>query len=140
MLREQRIEYLNHKTGCTTHIAKALLIGAVIAVVALPVGALGSRLGIWPFTGGFLLLALSQVTQLWQFWAIWLALGVVNAAVLYEACFAIITVTVGAQAKRAITLVTLFAGFANTICFPSAYLLCHEKQLLLRNYFLLRLF
>ena len=73
--------------------------------------------------GAVLLVLLSQVTELWQFWAVWLALGVVNAACLYETCFAILTVTLGAEARRAITMVTLFAGFAGTVSFPSAYLL-----------------
>jgi len=73
--------------------------------------------------GAVLLVALSQVTQLWQFWAVWLLIGLVNGACLYEACFAIITVTVGQRAKQAITTVTLVAGFAGTISFPSAYLL-----------------
>ena len=73
--------------------------------------------------GAGLLVVLSLVTQVWQFWAVWLAIGVVNAACLYEACFAIITVTMGGLARRAITLVTLFAGFAGTISFPSAYAL-----------------
>lgn len=73
--------------------------------------------------GVVLLVALSQVTTLWQFWAVWLALGVVNAACLYESCFAIITVITGSNARRAITQVTLWAGFAGTISFPSAYAL-----------------
>ena len=41
--------------------SKALLVGAVVGIVALPVGALGTKLGIWPFTGGFLLLAVGVV-------------------------------------------------------------------------------
>lgn len=73
--------------------------------------------------GALLMIALSMVQELWQFWAIWLCLGVINAACLYEACFAIITVTVGDQAKKAITVTTLYAGFAGTISFPSAYAL-----------------
>ena len=73
--------------------------------------------------GIVLLVLLSQATELWQFWAIWLGLGVVNALCLYEACFAIITVTVGSNARRAITIVTLWAGFAGTVSFPSAYAL-----------------
>jgi uncharacterized protein (DUF1499 family) len=36
--------------------AKAILIGAIIAAVLLPIGALGTRLGIWPFQIGLLLL------------------------------------------------------------------------------------
>lgn len=73
--------------------------------------------------GALLLVALSQVNTLWQFWAVWLAIGLVNGCCLYEACFAIITVTVGARAKHAITVVTLVAGFAGTVSFPSAYFL-----------------
>ena len=80
------------------------------------------------FLGGIglsavLLMALSQVTNLWQFWAIWLAIGVVNAGILYEACFAIITVVTGARARTGITVVTLVAGFAGTVCFPAFYVL-----------------
>jgi MFS family permease len=74
-------------------------------------------------TGAVLLALLSQVTALWQFWAVWLAIGLVNGACLYEACFAIITVTVGSRARQAITMVTLVAGFAGTVSFPSAFLL-----------------
>ena len=73
--------------------------------------------------GAALLIVLSMIGSVWQFWAVWLAIGTVNAACLYEACFAIITVTVGTLAKRVITLVTLVAGFAGTISFPSAYAL-----------------
>ncbi|MFM8354065.1 MAG: DUF1499 domain-containing protein [Gammaproteobacteria bacterium] len=41
--------------------SRAILIGAVIAAVLLPVGALGTRLGIWSFMGGFMLLAAGTV-------------------------------------------------------------------------------
>ncbi|MEM7190765.1 MAG: MFS transporter, partial [Pseudomonadota bacterium] len=74
-------------------------------------------------TGAILLVILSFVQTIWQFWAVWLALGVVNAACLYEACFAIITVITGPKAKKFITVTTLVAGFAGTISFPSAYAL-----------------
>jgi predicted MFS family arabinose efflux permease len=73
--------------------------------------------------GGFLLVLLAAVREVWQFWAVWLALGVVNAACLYEATFAIITTTVGAAARRAITIVTLVAGFAGSVSFPAAWAL-----------------
>ncbi|NOX50955.1 MAG: DUF1499 domain-containing protein [Gammaproteobacteria bacterium] len=39
----------------------ALLIGAIVAVVALPLGAVGTKLGIWSFMGGFALLAVGVV-------------------------------------------------------------------------------
>ena len=69
------------------------------------------------------MIALSQVTQIWQFYVIWLAMGVMMSVALYEACFAIITVTVGAGARTAITTVTLVGGFAGTISFPAAHFL-----------------
>ncbi|MEM9138944.1 MAG: MFS transporter [Pseudomonadota bacterium] len=73
--------------------------------------------------GAVLLILLSFVDQLWHFWTIWLAMGIVNAACLYEACFAIITVTTGQKARKAITVTTLYAGFAGTISFPTAFAL-----------------
>ncbi len=73
--------------------------------------------------GAVLLASLAWVTELWQFWAIWIAIGLVNACILYEACFAIITVLLGAKARSGITTVTLVAGFAGTVCFPAYFAL-----------------
>lgn len=41
--------------------SKAILIGGIAAVAAMPAGALGTRLGLWPFTTGFLILAAGVV-------------------------------------------------------------------------------
>lgn len=41
--------------------ASALMIGAIIGLVCLPLGALGTKLGIWSFMGGFMLLAVGSV-------------------------------------------------------------------------------
>lgn len=71
--------------------------------------------------GAGLLVALGFVQELWQFWAIWIAIGAVNACILYEPLFAILTVTLGSRARAGITIVTLVAGFAGTVCFPSFY-------------------
>lgn len=104
----------------------SLVISAVLAPV---VGRLIDHgLGRFAFTGcallGAVLLAqLSRVTALWQFYVIWLGLGVAMAGALYEACFAVLTRAMGTGAKRAITLVTLIAGFAGTVSFPSAHVL-----------------
>lgn len=76
--------------------------------------------------GAALLVALAMVRELWQFWAVWLALGVINAFCLYEATFAIITTTIGMAARRAITQVTLVAGFAGSVSFPSAWWLAER--------------
>ena len=41
--------------------ATALMIGGVVALVCLPLGALGTKAGIWGFQGGFMLLAVGAV-------------------------------------------------------------------------------
>ncbi len=71
----------------------------------------------------FLLVLLSRVTQFWQFFAIWLMLGIAMGGMLYEATFSVLTRVMGNRAKQAITLVTLLAGFAGTISFPAAHYL-----------------
>jgi hypothetical protein len=45
------------------------------------------------------------------------------AGTLYEACFAVLTRTMGMRSKQAITLVTLVAGFAGTLSFPGNHAL-----------------
>lgn len=75
------------------------------------------------FTGSTLfaslnLVLLSQVTALWHFYTVWFLLGACMAGMLYEATFTILTRAMGNQRKRAITLVTLVAGFAGTLSFP----------------------
>jgi MFS family permease len=73
--------------------------------------------------GAFCLIALSFVTELRVFYLVWGLIGVMMAGCLYEPCFALITHARGVNAKQAIILVTLVAGFASTISFPSAHAL-----------------
>ena len=80
------------------------------------------------FTGGAvlgaaLLALLSAVTEFWQFFCIWIGLGVAMSATLYEACFAVLVRSTGDRARRAITIVSIVAGLAGTVAFPSAHLL-----------------
>ncbi|MEP1210009.1 MAG: MFS transporter [Rhizobiaceae bacterium] len=69
------------------------------------------------------LIALSQVGQLWQFYLVWLLLGLCMAASLYEPCFANLIRHLGDNAKPAITRITLIAGLAGTVAFPTAHTL-----------------
>jgi len=55
------------------------------------------------------------------FMALWLVVGLCMSACLYEPCFAMITRTRGAEARKGITMVTLVAGFASTITFPLSH-------------------
>ena len=80
------------------------------------------------FTGGAalgaaLLALLSLVTEPWQFVCIWIGLGVAMSGTLYEACFAVLVRSTGDRARRAITIVSVVAGLAGTVAFPSAHLL-----------------
>jgi MFS family permease len=70
--------------------------------------------------GGVTVALLSVVDQVWEFYLAWLVLGVAMAGCLYEPCFAYVTRIRSETAKRAITLITLIAGLAGTVSFPTA--------------------
>lgn len=70
--------------------------------------------------GGVMLGVLTQVDSRPAFIAVWIVLGVAMGGCLYEPCFAFLTHRRGVQAKSAITLITLVAGFAGTVSFPLA--------------------
>jgi len=113
-----------------TELSGALTLSLVAAAVLAPVVGrlIDHGFGRFVFTGctfagAVLLVLLSLITELWQFYLIWFGLGIAMAGCLYEACFAVLTRAMGARAKRAITVVTLIAGFAGTVSFPSAYVL-----------------
>ena len=76
--------------------------------------------------GSLCLFSLSYVTELSQFYLVWGLIGVTLAGCLYEPCFALITRARGEKAKQGIILVTLIAGFASTISFPTAHSLAEE--------------
>jgi MFS family permease len=65
-----------------------------------------------------LLLALSRVQTLTEFYVVWALTGIVMSGVLYEPAFAVVTAWFERQRTRAITAVTLMAGFASTIFMP----------------------
>ena len=113
-----------------TELSAAFTLALVVAAALAPVAGrlIDHGYGRQVFAGGaalgaVMLALLSQATALWQFYCLWIGLGVAMSSTLYEACFAVLTRTMGTQAKRAITLVTLVAGFAGTVSFPSAHVL-----------------
>jgi MFS family permease len=65
-----------------------------------------------------LLLALSRVSDLPQFYAVWALLGITMSAILYEPAFAVVTAWFERRRTAAITAVTLMAGLASTIFIP----------------------
>ena len=113
-----------------TELSGAFTLALVVSAVLAPVvgrnidRGYGSRILTGSAILGALLLALlSRVTTLWQFYAVWIALGAAMSGGLYEACFAVLIRVMGARAKQAITLVTLVAGFAGTLAFPGTHAL-----------------
>jgi predicted MFS family arabinose efflux permease len=58
--------------------------------------------------------------------AIWAVLGVAQAGILYDTCFAFLIRRLGARARPAIIRVTLIAGLAGTFAFPLAHWLAAQ--------------
>lgn len=102
----------------------ALSLGLVVSgLSALPVGRWMDRHGgFWPLTlgaaaGGLLMIAWAFVETKLQFYLLWAAMGVVFAATLYEAAFAVVAANV-ADWRRGILVMTLIGGFSITIFIP----------------------
>ena len=79
--------------------------------------------GRWVMTLGsliaaLLLAALSQVQSLPVLYLIWVGLGVAMAATLYEPAFVVIAQVYRLNYRRALTVLTLFGGFASTVFWP----------------------
>lgn len=103
----------------------AATVGLLTAgLCAYPVGAIIDRYGGRVImTGGSLgaslfLAAWSQVEQPVALYVVWLGLGACMAAILYDPAFAVLTQHFGTDARRAITALTLIAGFASTVFIP----------------------
>ncbi len=80
----------------------------------LPVGSLIAAAG---------LIALVNVSHPAAYIAVWAVLGVALAASLYDPAFATLGRIFGAGARRPITLLTFFGGFASTVSWPITYFL-----------------
>ena len=113
-----------------TELSFAFTLSLVVSASLVPVaGRLIDRgLARAIFTGGamlgaVLLVLLCVVTEYWQFLCVWIGLGVAMSGTLYEACFAVLVRSTGDRARRAITIVSIVAGLAGTVAFPSAHLL-----------------
>lgn len=107
-----------------TELYGALTLGLVVAgMSALPMGKWIDRHGgFWPLTagaiaGGLLMIAWAFVETKPQFYLLWAVMGVVFAATLYEAAFAVVAANV-ADWRRGILVMTLIGGFSITIFIP----------------------
>ncbi|MEQ8233770.1 MAG: MFS transporter [Gammaproteobacteria bacterium] len=108
-----------------TAVNGALSCGLLVAgLCAYPVGTLIDRrggriiMGCGALAGALLLLAWSSIDSLPALYLVWIGLGVAMAAVLYEPLFIVLAQHFGDDARRAITALTLIAGFASTVFMP----------------------
>jgi MFS family permease len=69
--------------------------------------------------GAVLLVLWSEITQLWQLYAIWVCIGAVCATILYDPVFAVVARAFAADYRRAITTITLLGGLASTVFIPA---------------------
>lgn len=70
--------------------------------------------------GAVALAVLAGTTTQTQYMIAWVMIGLAQASVLYEVCFAFLIRRLGGDARAAIIRVTLVAGFASTVAFPLA--------------------
>lgn len=73
-----------------------------------------------------LLLLWSQVENYAVFIALWIGLGFVMSATLYEPGFAVLARRLGPKARRGITAMTLVGGFASTVFIPLTHIFIEQ--------------
>ena len=113
-----------------TWIVGALSLGTLVSGLAAPaVGRRIDRLGGRPVLAASALLfaaglgGLAVAPGLLAYLACWLLLGLGMGAGLYDAAFGTLGRLYGQDARKHITVLTLFGGFASTLCWPlSAWL------------------
>lgn len=105
----------------------AFSLGLLLAgLAAIPIGRWLDRHGprlvmtLGSIAGAALIAAWSQVGNLTQFYLLWAALGPIMACTLYDPAFATATKWFNRDRVRALTIITLMAGFASTIFVPLA--------------------
>ena len=102
-----------------------LMSGLAAPAVGRWIGRSGGRmtlcLGMALIAAGLILLSLSYA--LWAYLLSWCILGLGMATGLYDAAFSVLGAAYGRNARSAITQLTLWGGFASTVCWPlSAWL------------------
>ncbi|MCA0942557.1 MFS transporter [Salipiger pacificus] len=111
-------------------ISAGVSVGLLMSGLAAPgvgrwIGRSGGRttlcIGMALIAAGLILLSLSHAV--WLYLISWGILGLGMAAGLYDAAFSVLGAAYGRTARSAITQLTLWGGFASTVCWPlSAWL------------------
>ena len=116
--------------GKELHLSKPELYGAatcgilVAGLAAYPIGAAIDRghgrriMTAGSVLGGLLLVIWSRLDSLWAFYLLFSGIGLAQAMTMYEPVFAVVTRRFGLEARRGITAITLWGGFASTVFIP----------------------
>lgn len=107
-----------------TELALGFSVAVLVSAVTAPlVGGMidaghGRRvLCLGPIMGSGALVLLASVQTEVEFGLVWLIIGLAQAACLYEACFALVTLRLGAAANVGILRIALIAGLASPLAF-----------------------
>jgi predicted MFS family arabinose efflux permease len=113
-----------------TELTAAITLAVFLSALAAPLAGRLIDHGLGPLwmtgctlVGSAALFLCAYIQQSWQFLALWALIGISLSGALYEPCFAMVTRARGSRAKQGIILITLIAGFAGSISFPSAHTL-----------------
>ncbi|MCP3656723.1 MAG: MFS transporter [Herbaspirillum sp.] len=99
----------------------ALLISGLMSTLAGSIiDRIGGRLlmGAGTVLAALMLAAMSFVHDALGLYLIWAVIGLAMSATLYQPAFAVLTQVFKADFRRAITMLTLFGGFASTVAWP----------------------
>jgi MFS family permease len=94
------------------------------AVISAPMGRLVDRRGgravmaLGSALAAMSLFALAGVTSIWQYFAVWVVIGIAMRMTLYDAAFAALVQVTPSRGRRAISYLTLFGGFASSVFWP----------------------
>jgi predicted MFS family arabinose efflux permease len=119
-------ERMGHDLGLSKpEVYGAATIGLLIAsFTALPVGVAIDRgygraiMTFGSLLAGLLLLLWSQIASLWPLYPLLAGIGLAQAMTLYDPAFAVVARRYGTEARRGITALTLWGGFASTLFVP----------------------
>ena len=71
-----------------------------------------------PAVAALAMAALAMAPNPWVWWGGWVVIGAAQAGAVYETVFSLLTRRLGAEARPAITRVTMLAGLSSTVTFP----------------------
>ena len=121
LMQPMQMELQTSKPVIVGAYSLALLISGLLSTLAGSIiDRVGGRLlmGAGTVLAALMLALLSTVHDVTSLYLIWAGIGVAMSATLYQPAFAVLTQIFEGGFRRAITMLTLFGGFASTVAWP----------------------